>query len=136
MESTASFSDFPDDVQLAVLSLLHTRTRSEPDRGSPPSPAFPPFLRPLQPQIPNLLLLYLSMCRRRWGSKNPNSRLDLRLPSLYRTLDRWAPLIGFWRPDWELQEHPGAAARPLRMGPSSINASRFPPRASPGATAS
>ncbi|XXG48815.1 hypothetical protein AAC387_Pa02g3159 [Persea americana] len=86
-----SFVDFPEDVQLAILSFL---SPSEISSFCLTSKRFACYTR-------NDSKLWHSLCDRRWGSKTQisswshNGKIPFRL--LYRTLDRLDNLIGFWR---------------------------------------
>uniref|UniRef100_A0A7N0RBW0 F-box protein n=1 Tax=Kalanchoe fedtschenkoi TaxID=63787 RepID=A0A7N0RBW0_KALFE len=88
--STLNFADFPEDVQLCILSFLApsdiatfacTSSRSNSLCRSDKK-------------------LWYAMCDRRWGG-----RTDIRkwgggkvaYKALYRTLNEWEDLIGFWR---------------------------------------
>ncbi|CAK9155438.1 unnamed protein product [Ilex paraguariensis] len=87
---SSSFSDFPEDVQLCVLSFL---TPSEIANFACTSKRFVSLCR-------NDAKLWFSMCDRRWGSKTQikkwgSGKISYR--QLYRTLSELENLIGFWR---------------------------------------
>ncbi|XP_042484901.1 F-box protein At3g12350 [Macadamia integrifolia] len=85
-----TFADFPEDVQLCILSFL---TSSEISSFTCTSKRFRFLCR-------SDGMLWFSMCHRRWGSKTHiskwgNGRIGFKL--LYKTLYQWENLIGFWR---------------------------------------
>lgn len=85
-----SFTDFPEDVQLCVLSFL---TPSEVANFACTSKRSVSLCRSDSE-------LWYTMCDRRWGSKTQirkwgNGKITYKL--LYRTLNEWENLIGFWR---------------------------------------
>ncbi|KAK9164312.1 hypothetical protein Syun_005214 [Stephania yunnanensis] len=85
-----TFSDFPEDVQLCVLSFL---TPSEITSFSCTSKRYASLCREDDK-------LWFSMCHRRWGSKTQITRWgkgEIQFKFLYKTLNRWESLIGFWR---------------------------------------
>lgn len=85
-----SFSDFPEDVQLCILSFL---TPSEISSFACTSKQFLSVCR-------NDSKLWFSMCDRRWGSKTQIKKWGSGMISfkhLYKTLDEYENLIGFWR---------------------------------------
>ncbi|KAF5183155.1 F-box protein [Thalictrum thalictroides] len=89
-ETSLSFVDFPEDVQLCILSFL---TPSEIASFSCTSKRFLTLC-----ESDNKL--WFSMCDRRWGlntqiKKWGNGQIQFKL--LYRILNRWDNLIGFWR---------------------------------------
>ncbi|KAJ3697532.1 hypothetical protein LUZ61_001237 [Rhynchospora tenuis] len=86
--ASPSFIELPDDIQVNIFSFLNpceisavacTSRRFSPLPGSP--------------------LLWLAMCDRRWGQfTSPASWGRSCTPRrLYRALDQWENLIGFWR---------------------------------------
>ncbi|VVA11919.1 PREDICTED: F-box [Prunus dulcis] len=87
---SVSFADFPEDVQLCVLSFL-----------TPPEIAsFACTSKRFVSLCKNDGKLWFSMCDRRWGSKTQikkwgNGKITYRI--LYQTLSDWENLIGFWR---------------------------------------
>ncbi|KAL9257899.1 F-box protein-like protein [Drosera capensis] len=85
-----SFSEFPEDVQLCILSLL---TPSDICSFSCTSKHFVSLCHQDSK-------LWYSMCDRKWGSKtNINKWGDgkVNFKLLYKTLNEYENLIGFWR---------------------------------------
>ncbi|XP_016460393.2 F-box protein At3g12350 [Nicotiana tabacum] len=86
-----SFTDFPEDVQLCILSFL---TPLDISNFACTSKRFVSLCRD-DPR------LWFSMCHRKWGSKTHinkwvnNGRIPYKL--LYNTLLEYENLIGFWR---------------------------------------
>ncbi|KAG6585709.1 F-box protein, partial [Cucurbita argyrosperma subsp. sororia] len=85
-----SFTDFPEDVQLCILSFL---SPSDVVTFSCTSKRVVSLCR-------NDRKLWFTMCDRRWGSKTQiknwgKGNITYRL--LYRTLLQWENLLGFWR---------------------------------------
>ncbi|KAF7830539.1 F-box protein [Senna tora] len=85
-----SFTEFPEDVQLCILSFL---TPSEIATFACTSKRFGSLCT-------NDSKLWFSLCDRKWGSKTQiakwgNGKITYRL--LYKTLSEWENLIGFWR---------------------------------------
>ncbi|VFQ93986.1 unnamed protein product [Cuscuta campestris] len=85
-----SFADYPEDVQLCILSFL---TPAEISAFACTSKRFVSLCRDNQ-------RLWFSMCDRRWGSKTlikkwGNGKISYKL--LYKTLHECENLIGFWR---------------------------------------
>ncbi|KAL9682257.1 hypothetical protein QQ045_014052 [Rhodiola kirilowii] len=91
MDSAAlNFTDFPEDVQLCILSFL---TPSEIFTFACTSKRFASLCRSDKK-------LWYTMCDRRWGAKTVirkwgGGRVAYKV--LYRTLNEWEDLIGFWR---------------------------------------
>nr|GME00262.1 F-box protein At3g12350 [Ipomoea batatas] len=88
--SPPSFTDFPEDVQLCILSFL---TPAEISAFACTSKRFVSLCRDDE-------RLWFSMCDRRWGSKTliakwGNGEISYKL--LYMTLLEYEHLIGFWR---------------------------------------
>ncbi|XP_054798204.1 F-box protein At3g12350 [Prosopis cineraria] len=89
-KGSISFTDFPEDVQFCILSFL---TPSEIAIFACTSKRFGSLCS-------NDSKLWFSLCERKWGSKTQiakwgNGKIGYRL--LYKTLDEWENLIGFWR---------------------------------------
>ncbi|KAL2520881.1 F-box protein [Forsythia ovata] len=86
----SSFSDFPEDVQLCILSFL---VPSELGSFACTSKKFVSLCRDDQ-------RLWFSMCDRRWGSCTHLKRWGrgkISYKALYRILSEYENLIGFWR---------------------------------------
>ncbi|CAA6657536.1 unnamed protein product [Spirodela intermedia] len=90
--SPMTFCDFPEDVQLAVLSFLR--------------PAEIAAFACTSRRFASLCAqdrLWFAMCDRRWGSKTRirswirGGSRSIPFALLYRSLNRWEKLIGFWR---------------------------------------
>lgn len=85
-----SFTDFPEDVQLCILSFL---SPSDIATFSCTSKKFVSLCRSDRK-------LWFTLCDRRWGSKtqiNNWGKGNTTYKLLYRTLLQWENLIGFWR---------------------------------------
>ncbi|XP_073134557.1 F-box protein At3g12350-like [Henckelia pumila] len=86
----SSFSDFPEDVQFCILSFLRP---SELAAFAATSKRFVTLCRGDQ-------RLWFSMCDRRWGSQTQIKKWGsgkISYKRLYRFLDEYENLIGFWR---------------------------------------
>ncbi|KAI3760711.1 hypothetical protein L1987_51110 [Smallanthus sonchifolius] len=84
------FSEFPEDVQLCILSFL---TPSEISSFACTSKRFLSLCR-------NDSKLWFSMCDRRWGSTTQITKWGsgmITFKHLYKTLQEYETLIGFWR---------------------------------------
>ncbi|KAJ8773269.1 hypothetical protein K2173_028446 [Erythroxylum novogranatense] len=86
-----SFSDFPEDVQLSILSLLN------PSDIAIFACTSKRFVSLCQDETSKL---WFALCDRRWGSKTEinrwaNGKISYKL--MYKILNNWEHLIGFWR---------------------------------------
>ncbi|TYG69469.1 hypothetical protein ES288_D05G233100v1 [Gossypium darwinii] len=89
-EWSFSFSDFPEDVQLCILSFL-----SLPDIAN-----FACTSKRSVSLCCNDTKLWFALCQRRWGPKTQINKWgggQITYKLLYKTLTQWENLIGFWR---------------------------------------
>ncbi|GKB87224.1 F-box protein [Tanacetum coccineum] len=88
--TTLEFTDFPEDVQLSILSFL---TPSEISSFASTSKRFLALCR-------SDSKLWFSLCHRRFGSKTHITKWgngNITFKYLYKTLIEYENLIGFWR---------------------------------------
>ncbi|XP_076959977.1 F-box protein At3g12350-like [Bidens hawaiensis] len=89
-DTTIPFSDFPEDVQLCILSFL---TPPQISSFACTSKRFSTLCRQDSK-------LWFSLCHRRWGSKTHIHKWgsgSITFKRLYNTLQDYQNLIGFWR---------------------------------------
>lgn len=85
-----SFSDFPEDIQLSILSFLSPKEIAN----------FACTSKRFVSLCNSDHKLWYTMCERRWGTKTQikkwgDGKIAFKL--LYKTLNEWDNLIGFWR---------------------------------------
>lgn len=85
-----SFSDFPEDIQLCIISFLPLSDIA----------SFACTSKRAVSLCRSDSKVWYSLCDRRWGSKTQIKKWgggNITFKHLYRTLNDWENLIGFWR---------------------------------------
>ncbi|CAJ2675337.1 F-box protein at3g12350-like protein [Trifolium pratense] len=90
VEDSLSFTDFPEDIQLCILSFL----------GPTEIATFACTSKQFGTLCSTDSKLWFTLCDRKWGSKTQISKWGkgkITYKHLYHTLHEWDNLIGFWR---------------------------------------
>ncbi|CAN0905707.1 F-box protein At3g12350 [Linum grandiflorum] len=111
--SSYSFADFPEDVQVCILSFL---SPTDIANFSSTSKRFAPLCHTDSK-------LWYALCDRRWGSKTQirnwgSGNISFNL--LYKTLNKWENVIGFWRRCGQAQQKINSSAAGLAKPPSLV----------------
>ncbi|KAH6781133.1 hypothetical protein C2S52_012370 [Perilla frutescens var. hirtella] len=121
-----SFGDFPDDVQLCVLSFLRPTELA----------AFACTCKRFDALYRHDQRLWFSLCHRRWGSKtliNKWGAGKISYKNLYRLLNEYESLIGFWRRSGDVSaSSPPPPLVFFEWGPFYITGSRVSPTRNSG----